>query len=292
MPTDTFKRQSRGGKGVIGMNNKKEDFIRLMAVSSTHDVVFLFSNKGKIFALKAYEVPIASKTSRGKSLKGIINLATGEQITAICSISDFEEDSYLCMVTQKGILKKTGCSDFSNAKKGGIIAINLKKDDELVDVKVVKKADDVVIASREGLLLRTNLLKMRSMGRSAAGIIGMRLDTSDIIIGMDIVKANSELFVITENGYGKKVKYSNFAAKGRGGKGMAFVKVNDKQGAASGIKSVFSSDEIIIISKNGMTIRLLAKDISTQGRVSSGVKLLNLEAGDSVSDFAVISEYF
>ena len=290
MPTDTFKRQSRGGKGVIGMNSKKEDFIRLMTISSTHDMVFLFSNKGKIFALKAYEVPIASKTSRGKSLKGIINLAAGEQITAICSVSDFDEENYLCMVTRKGILKKTGCADFSNAKKGGIIAINLKKDDELVDVKVVKKADDVVIASREGLLLRTNLSKMRSMGRAAAGIIGMRLAGEDIIIGMDLVKANSEMFVITDNGYGKRVKYNNFAAKGRGGKGMVFVKVSDKYGFASGIKSVFSDDEIIIISKNGMTIRLLAKDVSTQGRAASGVRLLNIEAGDAVSDFAVISE--
>ena len=287
---DTFKKQRRGGKGVIGISSKREDFIKMMTISSTHDVILLFSNKGKIFALKTYEIPVASKSSRGKSLKGIINLAAEENITAISSVPSFEEDAYLCMVTQKGIMKKTGISEFANARKGGIIAINLKKDDELVNVKIVAKGDDVVIASRDGLLLRTNVLKMRSMGRSAAGIIGMRLDGSDKIIGIDVVKKNSTLFVLTEKGYGKCVNYNNFVAKGRGGKGMIFVKVGDKHGFAAGIKTVFPEDEIIIIAKTGMTIRLLAKDISTQGRSATGVRLLNIEGSDEISDFAVISE--
>ena len=175
LPVDTFKKQRRGGKGVSAITSKREDFIKMMTIASTHDVVFLFSNKGKIFALKAYEIPLASKTSRGKSLKGIINLASEENITAICSIDNFESEKYLCMVTRYGILKKTDMNVFQNTKKGGIIALNLKKNDELVDVKVVDKGDDIVIASRAGHLLRTNLMKMRSMGRNAAGIIGMRL---------------------------------------------------------------------------------------------------------------------
>ncbi len=290
LSVDTFKKQRRGGKGVIGMDSKREDFIKMMTVATTHDTVLLFSNKGKIFAMKTYEIPEASKASRGKSLKGIINLATGENITALCGIKNFDTEDYFCMVTRLGILKKSSIEDFSNVKKGGIIAINLKKNDELVDVKVVCKGDDVVIASKEGLLLRTNLMKMRGMGRNAAGIIGMRLSGEDEIIDLDVVKKDSSLFVLTEKGFGKRVEYKNFANKGRGGKGMAFVKINEKNGFAKGVKSVFDSDEVIIASKSGMTIRLTAGDISLQGRSAAGVKLLDLSGDDMISDFAVINE--
>ncbi len=290
LSVDTFKKQRRGGKGVIGMDSKREDFIKMMTVATTHDTILLFSNKGKIFAMKTYEIPEASKASRGKSLKGIINLATGENITALCGIKNFDTEDYFCMVTRLGILKKSSIEDFSNVKKGGIIAINLKKNDELVDVKVVGKGDDVVIASKEGLLLRTNLMKMRGMGRNAAGIIGMRLSGEDEIIDLDVVKKDSSLFVLTEKGFGKRVEYKNFANKGRGGKGMAFVKINEKNGYAKGVKSVFDSDEVIIASKSGMTIRLTAGDISLQGRSAAGVKLLDLSGDDMISDFAVINE--
>jgi len=290
LPVDTFKKQRRGGKGVIGMSSKREEFIKLMAIASTHDTIFLFSNKGKIFAFKTYEIALASKTSRGKSLKGLINLASGEEITAMCAIDSFEDDKYLCMVTKNGILKKTDINEFANAKKGGIIAINLKKDDELVEVKVVNKADDIVLASQKGLLLRTNLMKMRSMGRTAAGIIGMRLEKNDFIIGLDVVQSNSSLFVISNKGFGKRVNYNSFAAKGRGGKGMAYLKITDKIGSAVGVRSVLPEDEIIISSKSGMTIRVVAKDVSLQGRSASGVKLLEVDDGDSVTEFAVITE--
>ncbi|MCX7680264.1 MAG: DNA gyrase subunit A, partial [Spirochaetes bacterium] len=227
LPVDTFKKQRRGGKGVIGISGKKEDFINMMNISSTHDIIFLFSNKGKIFGMKTYEVPLASKTSRGKSLKGIINLSAGENITAMCSVPEISENVYLCMCTKDGILKKIEVSEFVNAKKGGIIAINLKKNDELVDVKLVRGDDDVVLATRNGLLLRTNLKKMRPMGRSAAGIIGMRLSDDDSVIGLDVVKNDSSLLVVTSKGFGKVVPYKHFATKGRGGKGMQYVKITD-----------------------------------------------------------------
>jgi DNA gyrase subunit A len=290
LSVDIFKKQRRGGKGVSSISSKREDFIKMMTVASTHDVILLFSNKGKIFALKAYEIPLATKASRGKSLKGIINLSTEEYITALCSIDSFESEKYLCMVTRYGILKKTDLHEFQNTKKGGIIALNLKKNDELVDVKVVDKGDDIIIASRRGLLLRTNLMKMRSMGRTAAGIIGMRLSKDDMIIGIDLVMKASSLFVITEKGFGKRVNYQNFSTKGRGGKGMAYVKVTEKNGFANDVKSVFNNDEIIITSKNGMMIRLLAEDVSVQGRATVGVKLLDVGDDDRVTDFAVIRE--
>jgi len=290
LPIDTYKKQRRGGKGVIGMTSKREDFIRIMNICSTHDTVFLFSNKGKIFALKAYDIPTASKTGRGKTLKGMINLANEEHITAMSSASGFDGNMYLCMATGKGILKKIDLRDFKNAKKGGIIAISLKKDDELVGVSVVEKDDDIVIVSAKGLLLRTNLSKMRPMGRAAAGIIGMRLDADDKIIGLDVVKKDSSLFIITGGGYGKRIDYKHFVAKGRGGKGMACVKVSEKLGTAIGVRSVFPNDEIVIMSKSGMTIRVLAKDISMQGRTAGGVKLLDIGNDDMISDFAVITD--
>ncbi len=293
MPIDTFKKQRRGGKGVIGMFSKKEDFIKMMTIATTHDTILFFSNKGKIFAMKAYELPLASKNSRGKSLKGLINIAAGEDITAICSINQFEGDHYLCMVTEQGILKKTELTNFVNSKKGGIIAINLRKGDDLVGVKVVDKGDDIVIATHDGHLLRTNLMKMRSMGRTAAGIIGIRLAKDNKVIGLDVVKKGCSLFVISEKGYGKRVNYQSFISKGRGGKGMLYMKVTDKNGSAAGIRSVSPEDEIIISSKSGMTIRLQAKDITIQGRATVGIKLIDLTNNDNdiVSDFAVISDF-
>ncbi|MFW5860733.1 MAG: DNA gyrase subunit A [Spirochaetota bacterium] len=290
LPVDTFKKQRRGGKGVTGAVLKREDYISKMSIASTHDTLFLFSNKGKIFGMKIYEIPVASKTSRGKSLKGIINLSSQENITAMCAVPDFNDEDFLCMVTRQGIMKKTAVKDFANAKKGGIIALNLKKDDELVDVKYVHMNDDVVIATSHGMLLRTNISKMRSMGRNSAGIIGMRLAKDDAIIGIDVVNLKADLFMVTEKGFGKKVSYKNFATRGRGGKGMAYFKMGAKNGNAVGIHTVFPEDEIIIASRKGMTIRLLAKDVSTQGRTTMGVTLLSIDDDDAVIDFAVIFE--
>ena len=290
MSVDTFRKQRRGGKGVSGMSTKAADYIKTMLIASTHDMIFMFSNKGKIFALKTYEIPVASKTSRGKSLKGMINLASGEEISEICAVPEIGEDYYLCMVTRDGIIKKTEVNEFKNAKKGGIIAINLKKEDELVEARLVKGDVDIVLASQHGLLLRTNLTKMRPMGRNASGIIGMRMGKGDRIIGMDVVKPNALLFVVTSKGFGKRMFYKNFPSKGRGGKGMIYLKTSDKTGDASSVRSVFPEDEVIITAKSSKMIRLTANDISIQGRASSGVKLLDIEDDDMVSDFAVITE--
>ena len=288
---DSFKKQRRGGKGVSGMSSsKKEDFVKLMKTTAMHDTMLLFSNKGKVFAMKTHEVPQASKTTRGKSLKGLINLATGENITAICPVSNFDDEKYMCMATKEGILKKISVSEFRSVKKNGIIAIGLKKEDELVNIVECTSNDDIVIGSKLGSLLRTNLSKMRPMGRGAAGIIGMRLEEGDEIIGIDTVKKDSSLFVISERGFGKRIEYKNFQTKGRGGKGMTFLKPGDKNGNAAAISSVFDEDELIIMSKEGMTIRLLAKDIPLQGRPAVGVRLLSIKENDSVSDFAVVNE--
>ncbi len=290
LPLDTFKKQRRGGRGVSGVTTRKEDYIKLMIVSSTHDTVLLFSNKGKVFGIKTHEFPMAGKTAKGRSLKALINLAAGEVITAMATVTDFDSEKYICMCTRHGILKKISVSEFKNTKKNGIIAVSLKKDDELVNAVSVGVNDDIVLASKNGNLLRTNLSKMRAMGRTAAGIIGMRLVDDDIIVGSDKVMDNSTLFVVTENGFGKRMEYKNFAVKGRGGKGMAYLKVNEKNGPAIGVMSVLEEDEIIISSKEGMVIRLVSKDISVQGRSTVGVNLVRMKDNDFICDFAVIQD--
>ncbi|MCB1316643.1 MAG: DNA gyrase subunit A [Leptospiraceae bacterium] len=289
LPRDTFRRQRRGGRGVKG-GGKREDHIRRMIVASTHDNLLLFSNKGKVFAMKVHELPEASRESRGKSLKALINLSAEESITAMCSTRDYGGHRSLVMVSRKGILKKSELEAFQSARKGGIIAINLRKDDELIDVRLVSPKEDVVIASRMGNALRTNLSKMRSQGRSASGIIGMRLDSTDYIIGMDVVRPKTSLLVVSEKGFGKRVTYNNFPAKGRGGKGITYLKITDKNGPAVRICSVLDEDDIVIIAESGMAIRLSATDVSQIGRATVGVRIVNLKDNDTVRDVALLSD--
>ncbi len=289
MPLDTFRRQKRGGRGVKG-SNKRDDYTRRMLVASTHENLMLFSNKGKVFLMRVHEIPEASRDSRGKSLKALINLANEEEITALAATRDFEGERALVMVTRDGILKKSEVSAFENAKKGGIIALSLRKDDELIDVRLVGPKDDIIVASRMGNALRTNLAKMRSQGRTASGIIGMRLDQDDRIVGMDVVDPKTSLLVISEKGFGKRVAYSNFQSKGRGGKGMTYIKITDKNGPAVRVCSVQDEDDIVIIAQSGFAIRMQCKDVSQIGRATVGVKLVNLGSEDRVRDVAILSE--
>ena len=205
------------------------------------------------------------------------------------AVKEFTENQAIVMISREGILKKSSLDIFENARKGGIIAINLRKEDELINVCLVNPDDDVIIGSREGLALRTNLARMRSQGRSAAGIIGMRLDKDDAIVGMDVVKKNSSLFVISEKGFGKRMGFSNFPAKGRGGKGITYMKVADKNGKAVSLCTLGDKDDILIIAESGYAIRMAAKDISTIGRNTVGVRVVNLSEGDTVRDVAILA---
>ena len=289
MGVDSFRRQKRGGRGVRGGSSKREDIIRLMRLGSTHDTLLLFSNKGKVFGIKVLELPEASREARGKSVKALLNLAQEEKITAMTAVKEFTESQAIVMISREGILKKCNLDIFENARKGGIIAINLRKEDELINVCLVNPDDDVIIGSQEGLALRTNLARMRSQGRSAAGIIGMRLDKEDAIVGMDVVKKNSSLFVISEKGFGKRMAFSNFPAKGRGGKGITFMKVADKNGKAVSLCTLGDKDDVLVIAESGYAIRLAAKDISTIGRNTVGVRIVNLSEGDTVRDVAILA---
>ncbi|MCP5498730.1 MAG: DNA gyrase subunit A [Leptospiraceae bacterium] len=289
LPIDTFKRQKRGGKGVQGSNTRSTDFPKIIKIASTHDSLMLFSNKGKVFKFQVHEIPQASKEARGKSLKAIINLEPDEMITSICDLKEFSEDSIL-MVTRSGVVKKTKLQNFSNAKKSGIIAINLKEGDELIWVDIVSPEDDIILASHKGLALRFNTGTVRDQGRNAGGVTGMRLSAEDKLIGACIVREDAKLLVITENGYGKRTDFDEFSTKGRGGKGMGYVKINDKNGNAVGIASISEEDEIIVIAQSGMVIRVEGKEVSHIGRVTAGVKVVDLKEEDLVQDFAIIQE--
>lgn len=289
LPIDTFKRQKRGGKGVQGGSTKRDDIIKMIRIASTHDTLMLFSDRGKAYALKVYELPQATKEARGKSLRAILNLSEGERITSICNVKDFSEGE-LVMVTKLGIIKKTRIAEFSNVKKNGIIAIGLRENDSLLFADAIDPKDDIILASRDGLAVRTNLSKLRSQGRTAGGVIGMRLSDNDVLIGVAIPEKECDLLVITEKGYGKRTEYSEFAVKGRGGLGLTYLKITDKNGPAIGVATVRKNDEIIIMAQSGMIIRVNVDEISQVGRSTVGVKVVNIKDEDKVIDFALISE--
>jgi DNA gyrase subunit A len=289
LPLDTFKRQKRGGKGIQGNNTKRDDFIKKVSSAMTHDNMMLFSNKGRAFCLKVYEIPIASKEARGKSLKAMIGLTEDEFITSMFSYRELDE-SALLMVTSKGFIKKCLLNQFSNTKKSGIIALGLRDDDSLIDVVSVKPEEDVFIGSRNGLAIRMNLDELRSQGRTASGVTGMKLSEDDRIAGVCIVKPDTHLFVISENGYGKKTSFDEFSTKGRSGKGMTYLKTTEKNGKAVGLATVSESDEILVITQSGMAIRTPSIDVSTFGRSAVGVKIVNTKDEDAVIDFAILSD--
>ncbi len=288
MPRDTFRRQKRGGRGVRG--GRGSDVAKCMLVASTHDTLLFFSNRGKIFAMQVHELPDTSREARGRSLKAMINLSSGETISAMAATRNFSSNLSAVMVSKKGILKKSDLSVFANTRKGGIIAISLRGDDELINVRLLDSNKDIILCSRKGNALRTKVSKIRSQGRSAAGIIGMRLLKDDSIIGMDVIEKDSSLFVISEKGFGKRVDYSHFQSKGRGGKGMTYLKITEKNGPAVRICSITENHDIVVMVKSGLTIRLAAKDVSKIGRATVGVRLVNVNEGDSVKDIAILSE--
>jgi DNA gyrase subunit A len=289
LPLDTFKRQRRGGKGVSAVgSNKRDDVIKIIKIVSTHDYIMFFSNKGKMYLMKAYELPSGTKEARGKSLRALMNLAQEEVITSICPVREFNEE-ILIMATKKGVIKKTYLSEFSSGRRNGVLAINLKEDDALIFVDLLRPEDDLFLASKEGLAVRTNLAKLRCQGRNAGGVTGMRLSETDEVAGVAIVEQDCELLVVTERGYGKRTSFEEFSTKGRGGRGMTYIKVNEKSGKVIGIASVKSEDELIIIASSGMLIRVGVSDISRIGRTGIGVKVVNLSENESVVDFALIS---
>ncbi len=288
LPVDTYKQQHRGGKGVIGMDTKEEDFVEDIFVASTHDYLLCFTNKGRIHWRKVYAIPAASRQSRGKAIVNFLELGEDESVTAMIPVSKFEDDKYLLMGTKSGTVKKSALSDFSNPRKGGIIAITLLDDDELVNVIMTDGSRDVVMVSRHGKAIRFAESDVRPMGRSARGVRGMRLEEGDAVVSMDIVDENATLLTITENGFGKRTEFGEYRTMHRGGRGVITIVTSLRNGPVVNVRAVVSDDEVMLTSSDGIIIRIPVKDIRVQGRNTQGVKIMNIKSGDAVVGVARI----
>lgn len=287
-PIDTYRQQRRGGRGVIGMDTKEADFVEDLFVASMHDYILFFTDKGRVHWLKVYEVPEASRQSRGKAIINLIEVTTNERITAQIPVSTFEGDQYLVMATRCGVVKKTELSSFSNPRRGGIIAISLDSGDELETVKLTDGSKDIIIVSRHGKAIRFSETDVRDMGRSARGVRGIRLIGDDYVVGMEIVKKDTTLLTITENGFGKRTSFEEYRNINRGGQGVITIISNIRNGLVVDAKAVCEMDEIMITTSNGIIIRVPVSDIRVQGRNTQGVKIMNVQGSDKVKAFARI----
>ena len=285
LPIDTYKSQKRGGKGISGMTTREEDFVKQIFTMSTHDTILFFSNKGKLYRLRGYELPEAGRTAKGTAIVNLLSLDPGEKISAIIPIQNFAEGKYLLFATKNGLIKKTALVEYNSARKTGLLAINLKDDDELIDVRLTDGEDNVVIVTKEGMSITFDEKDVRPVGRVSQGVIGMRLDEGDYVIGMEsiIAGAKATLLAITENGFGKRTELEEYRVQTRGGKGVITYKVTPKTGSIVGIRIVEETDDIMLITDNGTIIRLNVKDISVLGRSTQGVTLMRTNEGKVVS---------
>ena len=292
VPATTYKQQRRGGVGISGMNLKDGDFVEHLFISSTHNNVLFFSNKGKVYRLKVYELPLTTRQARGQNIINILPLKAGESIAAIMSIVDFEQAKYLLMGTKEGLVKKSLLTDYQTSRKEGIIAINLKPTDELIDVKLTAGTSQVIIATKQGQAIRFKEEDARPMGRVCMGVKGIGLAKGDVVLGMDIIQEGAKLLAITEKGYGKRTEPDKYPSQKRGGRGVKTIKLVKDKGDLAAVRMVKPDQELLVISEEGVIIRVHAKDISIQGRATQGVRIMALKEKDRVSALArvIISE--
>lgn len=290
-PVSGYRKQSRGGKGVTGAGTKDEDFIEHMFIASTHHYIMFFTDKGKCYWLKVHEIPEGGRASRGRSILNLVEKDKSELITAFISVKEFTDDKYLIMYTENGTVKKTVLSAYSNVRKGGIQAINLSKDDRLIEVRVTDGTQDIIIGTHNGMAIRFNENDVRNMGRTATGVRGIRLGKGDKVIGGISVKHATTLLVATDKGYGKRSDLSDYRITRRGGKGIITVKTGEKNGKMISLMQVNDKDELVIMTVKGMVIRQGVSSIRVMGRNTSGVRLIRLNEGDQIADIArVVSE--
>ena len=290
MTVDNFKAQNRGGKGIKGMQTIEDDYIEDLLMTTTHHYLNFFTSFGRVYRLKAYEIPEAGRTARGIAIVNLLQLSPGEKITAMIPIREYDSNKNLFMVTKKGTVKKTSLVEFSNVRKNGLAAINLKDDDELIEVKSTDKDSEIFLVTKQGMCIRFKETDVRTTGRISMGVIGMNLDPGDEIIGMQLRSQGDSLLIASENGMGKRTYMDEFTVQKRGGKGVKCYKITDKTGDVVGVKAVNDDNEIIMITTEGIVIRLRVEDISTLGRITSGVKLINLDEGVKVAQMTKVRE--
>ena len=290
MTVDNFRTQGRGGKGIKGMTTIEDDYIEDLLMTSTHNHIMFFTNKGRAYMLKAYEIPEAGRTARGTAIVNLLQLQPEEKISAVIPIGEFEEDKNLFMVTRKGIIKKTSIMDFANIRKNGLAAITLREDDELIEVKQTDEDTHIFIVTKKGMCIRFLEKEIRPLGRTAMGVIGMDIDKDDEVVGMQLDHQGDSLLIVSENGIGKRSDLSEFKIQHRGGKGLKCYKITEKTGDVVGVKAVTDEHEIMMITTAGIIIQVRMSEIPVHGRITSGVKMMNVDEGVKVAKIAKVRE--
>jgi len=290
LPVTTYRKQGRGGRGVTGTNLKDEDFVEHLFIASTHHYMMFFSNFGKVYRIKVHQLPIGSRTSKGKAIVNLLPFAPGEEVAAIIAVKEYNDKNFLIMGTKKGLIKKTAIKAYDTSRKDGIIAININEGDELISVKKSNGNDEVIMVSRNGQAIMFSEKDCRPMGRASQGVKGMRLKGDDEVLSMIVVKElDADLFIITENGYGKRTALSQYNMQKRGGQGVRTLKITEKKGKAAGAGILKDEYDLMIISESGVLIRIPAKSISRTGRSTQGVKVINLKEGNKVGSYSIMA---
>ncbi|KHD34486.1 DNA gyrase subunit A [Clostridium acetobutylicum] len=287
---DTYTSQKRGGRGIQAMTTKEDDFVENIFITSTHNNILFFTNKGRMYKLKAYQIPEAGRAAKGTNVVNLLQLDPNEKIQAVISIKEFDEESFLVMCTKKGIIKKTVVGMYKNIRKSGLIAINLNDDDELVSVRITKGDDDIIIVTNKGLAIRFNEVDVRPLGRNALGVKGITLKEDDFVVGMEVPNQESDVLVVSENGFGKRTHVGEYKCQHRGGKGLITYKVSDKTGKLVGVRMVEDGDELMLINNLGIAIRINVSDISTTSRNAMGVTLMRNNGDEKVLALAKINK--
>jgi DNA gyrase subunit A len=287
---DTYRRQSRGGKGRIGMGTRAEDFIEYLIVASTHSYILMFTTRGRVYWLKAYEIPDASTSGKGKHISNLVNLQPDETVKAFLTVSEFVADKYIVMVTRHGVIKKSELTEFDNPMSRGIIALTLDEGDELIAAKITDGSNYIFLGSHEGQAIRFAESQVRPMGRQARGVRAMDLAEGDYLVGTEVVEKEGLILSIAENGFGKRTPLESYRLTARGGKGVINMKTTGKTGKVVSILSVKEDSDLFIVTKDGKIIRIEAAEIRQAGRSTQGVRLVKLEEGDRVAAASVIPE--
>jgi DNA gyrase subunit A len=277
LPTDTYKSQRRGGKGIVGMGTREEDFVENLFTTSTHDYILFFTNKGKVYRLKTYEIPEAGRQAKGTAIVNLLQLDQEEKVTTVIPIKEYKEGLYLVLATKNGIVKKTDLMEYDRIRKGGLTAVSLRENDELIDVMLTDGTKDILLVTRNGMSIRFNEEDVRPLGRVSQGVRGIKLDDDDAVIGMGVVIEDTSLLVVAERGFGKRTELDEYKVQSRGGKGILTYRVTEKTGKIAGMKLVNEKDDIMLISSDGTIIRINVKDISILGRATQGVTLMRMD---------------
>ena len=288
MSMDTFKSQNRGGKGIKGMQTLDDDYIRELFITTSQHYIMFFTNTGRVYRRNAYEIPEAGRTARGTAIINLLQMMPEEKITAIIPLREYEEGKYLFMATEKGLVKKTPIQDYANVRKTGLAAIVLREDDKLIEVKITDNTEDIFLVTKYGMCIRFNETDVRSTGRVSMGVRGMNLTDNDVVIGMQIESQGKDMLIVSERGMGKRTDMDEFTRQNRGGKGVKCYKITEKTGNVVGMKAVDEDSEIMIINTEGIIIRMKCSDISVYGRITSGVKLINMKENDTVASVAKV----